>query len=173
MDWTNINLSDNYERDQNILDSYSFDSLLLDIYHNQNEINEETIKAEFEKTLRAKIDCARETFKDNLKNIVAKANEERNSYEEPGKPTPEEWENIMTAIKNSYNTPVEIETKGAYYLEYFTECLPPLIFSNRFVLCSEPYDHTNEGKGLFTGIYLKDNKYFAIITTKDNFKNLI
>ena len=172
MDWTNINLSDNYERSQNVLNAYSFDTLLLEISTNLNEITEETIKTYFEKEFRLKINEAKEIFNDNLKNIVAKATEERNSNEEPGKPTPEEWQKVMNAIKENYNTPVEVEN-GSYYIDYFTNYLPPIVWSSKFVLCSEPYDHNNEGKGLYTGFYFKNNKYFGIITTVQNFKTLI
>lgn len=77
INWKNVNLSDGYEREQNILDPYSFDVLLLEISCNLREITEETVKAEFEKQLQSKIESAREVFNDNLTNIVKKAREER------------------------------------------------------------------------------------------------
>lgn len=73
MNWQNVNLKDNYERDQNILDPYSFDTLLLEISCNLPEITEETIRKQFETSLKSKIDSAREIFNDNLQNILNEA----------------------------------------------------------------------------------------------------
>ena len=80
MDWTNINLEDGYERDQNILDPYSFDTLLLEIHCNLKNINAETVKQQFDAILQSKIDIARDVFKANLANIVTKAKQERNNH---------------------------------------------------------------------------------------------
>lgn len=44
MDWKNVDLDDGYERDQNILDPYDFDTLLLEISCNVRDINPETIR---------------------------------------------------------------------------------------------------------------------------------
>lgn len=78
MDWKNVNLDSDYERTRNILDPYSFDILLLEVQCNLPVINKETVKAQFESGLLNKIESAREVFKNNLDNIVRKANEERN-----------------------------------------------------------------------------------------------
>lgn len=78
MDWTNVDLKSNYERSQNILDSYSFETLLLEVSCNLPDINEATIKQQFETSLKNKIDSAREVFKDNLQNILQEAIEYRN-----------------------------------------------------------------------------------------------
>ena len=77
MNWNNVNLKDAYERDQNILDGYSFDILLLEISTNikNTEINEATITAQFEQVLKSKIQCAREVFTANLQNILQDAKE--------------------------------------------------------------------------------------------------
>jgi len=77
MDWNNIDLDSNYERDQNILFPYTFDILLLEISCNLPEINEKTVTAQFEECLQSKIDCAREVFQANLKNITKQAIKER------------------------------------------------------------------------------------------------
>ena len=77
MNWKNVDLNSAYERDQNILDGYSFDTLLLEISCNLREVNERTIREQFEISLRAKIDSAREVFENNLKNIVKMAIKER------------------------------------------------------------------------------------------------
>lgn len=79
MDWNNVDVSENSsERDAKIIDSYSFDTLLLEIACNVKEINEETVKAQFLESLNAKIQSAREVFRANLENIVKQAQKERN-----------------------------------------------------------------------------------------------
>jgi hypothetical protein len=173
MNWENIDLSDSYERSQSILDSISFDSLLLDIYHGTEKITKESITAQFENELREKVRSAKETFNDNLDNILKNALNAQNENENPNKPTTEEFQETINLIEKNQGTPQEIKTKGSYYLDYFTECLPPIIWSNKMVLCSEPYDHNNEGKGLYMGIFKKQNNFFGVITTVKHFKTLI
>ena len=75
MNWNNVNLKDAYERDQNILDGYSFDILLLEISTNikNTEINEATITSHFEDVLKINIQSAREVFRANLQNILKEA----------------------------------------------------------------------------------------------------
>jgi hypothetical protein len=173
MNWNNVNLKDSFERSQNILDGYSFDTLLLEISTNLVTMDEQTISRYFEKQLREKIDIARSVFNSNLKNIVADAIEYQNLDEEPSKPTHEEWQKAMNSIKDNKGQPQEIETKGEYYLDYFREVLPPLMFGANHSLCSEPYSHNSQGKGQYTGIYKKQDKFYAVIATKEEFINLI
>lgn len=80
MDWTNINLTDSYERSQNILDPINFDSFLLEISCNikTEDLTPETIKTEFLNRLKSRVEEAKEIFEDNLKNIVSQAKKERN-----------------------------------------------------------------------------------------------
>lgn len=82
MDWNNVNLNDSYERDQNFLDPYNFDTLLLEINCNIREenLNRETIKAEAEKQIKLKLACALEILESNLDNITRKAIEERKDH---------------------------------------------------------------------------------------------
>ena len=77
MNWKNVNLKDGYERDQNILDGYSFDVLLLEIQCNLKEINKETVEEQFLEVLHYKINDAKEIFYNNIDNIVAQAKKER------------------------------------------------------------------------------------------------
>ncbi len=72
IDWKNVDLNDGYNRDQKILDPYSFNMLLLEIHCNikKEEISEETIKKQFEEQLQNKVRTAREILNDNLKNIM-------------------------------------------------------------------------------------------------------
>lgn len=79
MNWDNVNLNDGYEREQNILDPLDFDTLLLEINCNCRDINEETIRGQFELDLKIKMDSARDIFEANLNNLLNKALEERNS----------------------------------------------------------------------------------------------
>lgn len=78
MDWTNVNLLSAYERDQNIIDPLNFDTLIMECHCNLREINESTVKAQFEEDLRSRITSAREILENNLKNIVKQVNKERN-----------------------------------------------------------------------------------------------
>jgi len=79
MNWKNINLDSASERQAHILDGLTFDILLLEISCNVREINEETIKAQFEENLKNKIQSAREVFNDNLQNILKDAIKYRDS----------------------------------------------------------------------------------------------
>jgi hypothetical protein len=173
MNWENVNLSDSYERDQNILSPFNFDTLLLEISTNLTEITEDTIRQYFNEQLKLKIEEAKEIFRDNLKNILTNALEYQNQDEEPGKPSPEEWKAIFTLMQDNETQPQEVTTKGPYYIDYFTDCLPPIFWTQDSVLCSEPYSHNASGAALYTGFYLKDQKYYGVITTKQHFKTLI
>ena len=79
MDWKNVDLNSPYERGQNILDGYSFNTLLLEIACNIPEITRKEVVKQFEYELNNKISCARDVFYSNLNNIVKKAIEERNN----------------------------------------------------------------------------------------------
>lgn len=78
MDWNNIDLSDAYERDQCILDPYTFDTLLLEINCNVRSIDENTVRAQFMESLNSKIESAKEVFEANLKSITEEAVRYRN-----------------------------------------------------------------------------------------------
>ena len=77
MDWNNIDLTDGYERSQNILDGYDFDTLLLEKSCNIKDINKESIKKQFYESLNSKIECAKSVFIANLDNILKEALKER------------------------------------------------------------------------------------------------
>ena len=77
MNWKNVDLTDGYEREQDFLDGYSFDTLLLEIQCNLKEINRKTVEEQFLEVLNSKIESAREVFYNNIDNIVAQAKEER------------------------------------------------------------------------------------------------
>ena len=77
MDYFNIDLKSDYERNSDILDAYNLDTLFLEISCNLREINEETVKKQFYESLNSKIQCAKDIFNANLQNIVKYAQEER------------------------------------------------------------------------------------------------
>ena len=77
MDYLNINLNNDHERNTNILDGYDLETLFLEISCNLIEINEETVKKQFHESLNSKIQSAKDIFNANLKNIVKYAQEER------------------------------------------------------------------------------------------------
>ena len=77
MNYLNIDLNSDHERNSNLLDGYDFETLFLEISCNLTEINEETVKAQFYESLNSKIQSAKDIFNANLKNIVKYAQEER------------------------------------------------------------------------------------------------
>ena len=77
MDYLNIDLSNDHERNTDILDGYDLETLFLEISCNLTEINEETVKQQFYESLNSKIQSAKDIFNANLKNIVKYAQEER------------------------------------------------------------------------------------------------
>ena len=77
MDYFNIDLNSDSERNTDILDGYNLDTLFLEISCNLREINEETVKQQFYESLNSKIQTAKEIFNANLQNIVKYAQEER------------------------------------------------------------------------------------------------
>jgi hypothetical protein len=173
MNLQNINLKDSFERSQNILSGYSFDSLLLEI-ENLREINESSITAHFEKQIMLKIESARDVFKANLSNIIIDALDYRNLDEEPNKPTSEEWKAVMKSMSSNTDKPQEIKAEhGEYYYYHFLECLPPIMYGRTYTLCSEPYGGNSDGETTYIGIYQKNDKYFGVITSINKFKNLL
>lgn len=78
MNWNNINLN-SHEISANILDAYNFETLLLEIECNVREINEYTIRKQFQETMESKVRSAYEVFEANFENILIKALEERNN----------------------------------------------------------------------------------------------
>jgi len=77
MKWNNIDLN-SHEIGAEILDGLTFEILLLEISCNVKDINEVTVRKQFEDDLKSKIECAKEIFEANLKNIVKHAINERN-----------------------------------------------------------------------------------------------
>tara|TARA_R110001606_G_scaffold370340_1_gene526684 strand:+ start:136 stop:378 length:243 start_codon:yes stop_codon:yes gene_type:complete len=79
MDWKNINLESGYEKAQNLMDGYTFEQLLLEVYCNfrEEEIDEIAIFEHAERIFKAKYSEAIEILNDNLINITNYAKNER------------------------------------------------------------------------------------------------
>ena len=78
MNWNNVDLKDgSSERDSNLIDGLTFDTLLLEIHCNIKEIDIKTVSEQFEEGLRGRVREAQEVFKSNLNNIVKQAKKER------------------------------------------------------------------------------------------------
>lgn len=93
---------------------------------------------------------------------------------EQQKPTSEEWNTMMNCIKHYLGKPVVISMIfGEHMIDHFTNCMPPILWSDNHVLCSEPYDEDEQGSERYIGFYKKDNIYYGIITTIVNFNQLI
>ena len=91
-----------------------------------------------------------------------------------GKPNSEEWNLMMNAIKQEIGKPVIIPERFAeYMIDHFTNCLPPILWGNDYVFCSEPYDWDPvTDKDRFVGFYRKDKIYYGIIATVLTFNAL-
>lgn len=76
-DWDNIDLERASERDKDILNSYNFETLLLEIQCNLEHINKQKIIEHFESEIQKKMKTAREIFIANLDNILERAKKER------------------------------------------------------------------------------------------------
>jgi hypothetical protein len=77
IDWSDVDLTDGYNRDQKIIDPLTFANLLLEVNCNLRDITPEAVMEQFETDLRARVKEARETMRDNLQNIVNYARKER------------------------------------------------------------------------------------------------
>lgn len=79
IDWDNIDLNDGCESNLHLIDGLTFSDLLTEIDSNLPDINEKTVREQFELDLRNRVSEARDIFNSNLKNIVAHANKLRNN----------------------------------------------------------------------------------------------
>ncbi len=79
IDWTNVDLESAYEKSRNLLENYTFETLLLEVYTNIREENltEEEIKKHAISQFNAKIREARELLNDNIANITNYAKNQR------------------------------------------------------------------------------------------------
>jgi len=73
MNWNNIDLNSEYETSQNMLDGYSFNTLLLEIACNLPDITPETVRRQAIDSIKAKYDTAIEILEANLQNITKEA----------------------------------------------------------------------------------------------------
>jgi hypothetical protein len=77
MNWNNVNLDSPYERSQNLLDPYDFETLLLEVASNLPTITKETVRAQALISIKAKYKTALEILEANLDNLTKEAQRER------------------------------------------------------------------------------------------------
>jgi len=75
MTWNNVNMNSDYEKEQNIVDPYNFNALLLEIQCNikKENITKENIIKQFNESLRNNLDGAKEVMESNIDNIIKEA----------------------------------------------------------------------------------------------------
>lgn len=77
MNWNNVDLKSS-EVELNLLENYTFSTLLLEVNCNVREINRETVKAQAMESINAKYREAIEILNANLDNLTKFAQDERN-----------------------------------------------------------------------------------------------
>lgn len=79
MDWNNIDLKSGYQRSQDFLDGYSFETLLLELQSNfkTEDLTEEKVLQHAFEQINNKVREAKEILRDNLKQIVQTEQHER------------------------------------------------------------------------------------------------
>ncbi len=77
MNWNNIDLNSPYERQQNILDGYDSETLLLEVNCNLRDITRDTIRAQAMESIKSKYNTAVEILEANLDNYLTEALKER------------------------------------------------------------------------------------------------
>ena len=80
MDWNNIDLKSGYEKSRNLMENYTFEDLLLEVYCNfsEEEIDEVSIFEHAESVFKMQYKEAIEILNSNLINITNHAKNERN-----------------------------------------------------------------------------------------------
>ena len=77
MNWNNVDLNSS-EVESNLLENYTFSTLLLEVNCNIREINKETVKAQAMESINAKYKESIEILNANLDNLTKFAQDERN-----------------------------------------------------------------------------------------------
>lgn len=77
VNWSHIDLESPCEQDLELIDGLTFEAFLLEINCNIQNINVETVTAEFNEDLNNRIREARSIFAANVKNIVEYAKKNR------------------------------------------------------------------------------------------------
>jgi hypothetical protein len=77
MNWNKIDLTSPCERNANLIEGLTFETLLLEVHCNLPIIDAKTIKAQFEEDLMGRVEEAKRIFAANLKAIVKQAKKER------------------------------------------------------------------------------------------------
>ena len=91
----NLDLNSDYEKSQNILEPYTFETLLLELHCNEKVIDETAARKQFEEQLQSKIEEAREIFEANLNGIVNQAKKDREEPSDEPQDLPSEVKEII------------------------------------------------------------------------------
>lgn len=77
MNWKNINLQSPYERQQDILDGYDSETILLEVACNCPVIDRESVRKQALESINQKYKTAIEILEANLDNLTAEALRQR------------------------------------------------------------------------------------------------
>jgi hypothetical protein len=77
--WNSIDMNSPSQTGLELIDSLTFDTLLMEIGCNCPEINVETVTKQFEEDLQSRVRSAREVFLANRAGLIRKANQVRHS----------------------------------------------------------------------------------------------
>lgn len=77
MNWNNINLNSPYELQQDILDGYDCETILLEVSCNVKEITIESVRKQAMVSIKSKYNTAIEILEANLANLTAAAIKDR------------------------------------------------------------------------------------------------
>lgn len=80
-EWTDLDLTGS-NLDRSILNAYTFGGLLLEVAHNVRTITPNAIREQFDRTLRDKMESAREVFRLNAESIYLHAIADRDTDSE-------------------------------------------------------------------------------------------
>ena len=95
MNHLKIDFTSDYEKSQNILEPYTFETLLLELHCNVREIDETAARKQFEEELQSKIETAREIFEANLNGIVNQTRKDREESSDESQDLPSEVKEII------------------------------------------------------------------------------
>ncbi|NJN07513.1 MAG: hypothetical protein HC815_05800 [Richelia sp. RM1_1_1] len=94
----------------------------------------------------------------------------------------EEYENLQPdAVDSAYPWVIDYyyanENKwkeiNEHHHNWYLECLPPIVMGSSGFLNSEPYTHTDEGKGVYLACRCWNGKYYAQLMTLSEYKSKI
>jgi hypothetical protein len=121
---------------------------------------------------KLKLDCEHdesEWLDINRESIEVIISEFKKIREKLLKPTPKEWNDIMTKTRSNPNLFFKLPNIfGEYFWEYFLGVVPPYENTNDYIICGDPYT-----ENLYVTIYKNNKKeYFIAICEVEIVKNI-